>query len=326
MAMTPCLGTSGLAPDFEDLKGIDLTPLVPASVDRLKSRDDKPVYLVRDQAGRRYVVKVFSKESLRSPTGRTAYERELACYRTLPSAIGEHARIPRLLGWGPRHLVLEYLERAMPVYEYVRAGNADAFVAAVAALHWDTAATRLPIHLELTHRATYSPGWDACRNALGIVRRRLGPAVSARCIRVLSQCRHRQPRLGPVFHTHNDLIGRNVLPAADGRYQFIDFASCTAESRWILDDVVRFGFLTGDMELARTLVGMYSRLLKERGIALLDTPSQVRFALLRLSMSMLRWSVEFREAGSGMILDVLLDERSFNSWLDSWDSPFTVAR
>jgi hypothetical protein len=325
-ALTPCRGTSRPGTTrFEAIEGIDLTPLVPTSVTRLGSKNKKPVYLIRDQAGQRYVVKVFSKGSLRSPTGRTAYERELACYRTLPSTLGEYGRISRLFGWGPRHLVLEYLERSMPVYEFIRAGNPDAFIAAVAALHWETAATRLPVHLELAHRATYSPGWDACRNALDIVRRRLGPAVSAKCLRVLSQCRKRQPRLGPVFHAHNDLIGSNVRPGADGRYHFIDFASRTAEARWILDDVVRFGFMSRDMELARTLVGMYASVLRERGISRLDVPSQVRFSLLRLSMSMLRWSAEFQKVGAGLILNVLLDEKSFDSWLDSWDSPFSAA-
>jgi len=309
--------------DFADLRAIDLSPLVPTTVRRLGSQVEKPVYLIQDQTGKRYVVKVFSEESLRSPTGRTAYERELISYRVLPSTIGEFARIPALLGWGPRHLVLEYLEPVASAHESIRAGDSLNFVTAVAALHWDTPTARLPTHLELAHRATYSPGLDAHRNALGIVRRRLGNAVSARCIRVLLQCRNRQPRLGRVFHAHNDLIVPNVFRGGDGRYQFIDFASRTDEVRWVLDDVVRFGFLTRDMELTRILVETYEKLLRERGIVRLDISSQVRFALLRLSMSMLKWSAEFRKLGSFLILDVLLDEGRFNSWLSSWDSPFT---
>jgi hypothetical protein len=137
------------------------------------------------------------------------------------------------------------------------------------------------------------------------------------------QCRSRQPPLGRIFYAHNDLIIPNVFRGADGRYQFIDFASRSPERRWVLDDVVRFGFLTRDMGLTRLLVETYADLLRERGITQLEVPSQVRFALLRLSMSMLKWSMEFRDAGSRLILDVLLDEASFDTWLDSWDSPFT---
>jgi hypothetical protein len=309
---------------FEDLREIDLSPLVPLAVRRLGSKVEKPVYLIEDQTGKKYVVKVFSKDSLRSPTGRTAYERELACYRTLPSTVGEHARMPSLVGWGPRHLILEYLKSIATAHESIRTRDTHNFVAAIAAFHWDTPAARLPVHLELAHRAIYSSGWDAHRNALGVVRRSLGKAVSSRCIGVLLQCRSRQPPLGRIFHAHNDLIAPNVFRGADGRYQFIDFASRSAERRWVLDDVVRFGFLTRDMELTRSLVGAYEKLLRERGITLLDIPSQVRFALLRLSMSMLKWSTEFRRAGARLILDVLLDEKSFDSWLQSWDSPFSA--
>jgi hypothetical protein len=311
---------------MSDIWAIDLAPLVPATIRQLGSQGDKPVYHIRDQAGQEYVVKLFSDRSLRSPTGRTAYERELACYRVLPSTIGDIARIPKLIGWGPRHIVLEYLDAVGPVYESLRKEDPLKFATAVAAIHWDTPPARLPVHLELAHRATYSPEWDAHRNALGIVRRRFGTAISVRCIRVLLQCRLRQPRLGRVFHAHNDLIPSNVLPGADGVFQFIDFASRTAEGRWVLDDVVRFGLLTRDMEFARTLVATYKGLLRERGIARLDTRSQVRFALLRLSMSMLKWSTEFRTAGSRLILDVLLDEERFGSWLMSWDSPFEATR
>jgi hypothetical protein len=310
------------AESFADLRGIDLYPLVPTVVRRLGSKVEKPVYLIRDQGGKNYVVKVFSKESLRSPTGRTAYERELACYRVLPSTIGDFVRIPMLFGWGPRHLILEYLEPVGSAHESVRAGGALNFVAAVAAFHWDTPVARLPVHLELAHRATYSPGWDAHRNALGIVRRRLGKAVSARCIQVLSQCRNRQPRLGQTFHVHNDLITPNIFRGPDGRYQFIDFASRTPEDRWVLDDVVRFGYLTRDMELARSLVETYEDRLREGGITRLAVQPQVRFSLLRLSMSMLKWSTEFQSVGARLILDVLLDERRFDSWMQSWDSPF----
>jgi len=307
---------------FADLEAIDLSPLVPTSVRRLGSQVEKPIYLVENQAGKKYVVKVFPEKSFESPTGRTAYERELACYRVLPSIIGDYARIPTLLASGPRHLILEYLEPVASTLESIRAGESLNFVAALAAFHWDTPAAPLPVHLELAHRATYSPGWDAHRNALGIVRRRLGNVVSARCTRVLVQCRNRQPRLKRAFNAHNDLIVPNVFRGADGRYQFIDFASRTAEIRWVLDDVVRFGFLTRDMELARILVETYEELLRERGIVRLDIRSQVRFALLRLSMSMLKWSTEFQIAGSRLILDVLLDEMSYDSWFSSWDSPF----
>jgi len=315
-------GRGPAAVDFADLRAIDLSPLVPTTIRRLGSQVEKPVFLIGDETGKRYVVKVFSEESLRSPTGRTAYQRELACYRVLPSTIGEYARIPMLFGWGPRHLILEYLEPVAPALESVRAEDSLSFVAAVAALHWDTPAARMRVHLEMAHRITYAPGWDAHRNALGIVRRRLGNAVSARCILVLSQCRDRQPRLSRVFHAHNDLILPNVFRGTDGRYQFIDFASRTAENRWVLDDVVRFGFLTRDMDLARILVETYVDLLRERGIARLDIRSQVRFALLRLSMSMLKWSTEFQDAGTRLILDALLDETSFESWFSSWESPF----
>jgi hypothetical protein len=301
---------------------IDLGPIIPTLLRPSDWPMNKPVYLIQDQAGHRYVVKVFPTGFLPSVTRRTAYERELATYRSVPSIIGDKVRIPKLIAWGPSHLVLEYLEPLQPVYDFLLARGSDDFIDALAAFHWDTPATPLPTHLELSHRATYSPEWDARRNALGVVRRRFGTAVAARCLRILSWCRGQQPRLRRMFNAHNDLMASNVSPGADGRYQFIDFASRTTEARWVLDDIVRFGFLMRDMERARALVELYAKRLGDRGVGAVDVRSQIRFSLLRLSMSMLKWSPEFRVAGSRLIVEVLIGEHRFDSWLSSWESPF----
>jgi hypothetical protein len=307
---------------MSDLDNIDLSPIVPTLMRPSGWPRDKPVYLIQDQAGHRYVVKVFPPRSLLSVTRRTAYERELATYRSLPSIVGDKVRIPKLIAWGPTHLVLEYLEPLQPVYDFILARGPGDFIDALAAFHWDTPATPLPTHLELGHRATYSPEWDARRNALGVVRRRFGTSMAARCLRILSWCRRQQPRLSRVFHAHNDLMASNVSRGTDGRYQFIDFASRTAEARWVLDDVVRFGFLTRDMACARAMVELYAERLGDRGVGTVDVRSQIRFSLLRLSMSMLKWSPEFRAVGSLLILEVLIDEHRLDSWLSSWESPF----
>jgi glycosyltransferase involved in cell wall biosynthesis len=305
-----------------ELTDLDLGKVVPTTIRRLGWNRGKPVYLVEDQEGQLFVVKKSLSSGLRSMTGRAAHERELAAYRTLPTLIGDRVRIPRLIAYGPGHLVLEYMAPVGPAYQAIRTHGVASFAEAVAAFHWDTPPVPLPIHLDWLHRSTYSPEADAIRAALGPLRRFLGLRVARRCLRVIGQCRSEQPRLFRHFNAHNDLWASNVLPAADGRYQLIDFAALTPQHRWVLDDIVRFGFLTRDMGLTRALVEAYIEDLNKRNISGVIVRPQIRFALLHLSMNMLTWDKLFNRVASSFIVGTLLRDGAFGKWLVTWPSPF----
>jgi hypothetical protein len=305
-----------------DLSGLDLGDLVPKTVQRLGWMRDKPVYRVEDQSGQQFVVKVFGPPERLSLRARAAFAKELVSYQTLPATIGERVRIPKLISFGPGHLVLEYLAPAARAYQAVREQGASAFAEAVAAFHWDTPDAPLPARMDWLHRVTHSPESDALLSAVRVVPGQLGFANARRCLAVINRCRRQQSPLPRRFNAHNDLWASNVLPSADGRFQLIDFACRTTERRWVLDDVIRFGFLTRDMDLTRELIDAYMQNLEVRKIPGVAVRSQIRFSLLRLGMGMLSWNSQFQSIARSFIVETLLDNTTFEDWVGSWRSPF----
>jgi hypothetical protein len=310
-------------PSIEDLAGIDLGGIVPHSIRPCGWMREKPIYRIEDTAGRRFVLKSISRADRNSVRRRVAFAKEVASYSALQMYAGRFVSIPKLVSHGPAHLLIEHVTTSGSAIAAVRARGVDGFAKAVAEFHWDAPPGPLRPVGELIHRMSYSAEADAIHTACAPVRRQLGIGIANRCAQMVVTCRKQQPVLDRSFVSHNDLWSANVLPDVGGqKYHLIDFASRSVERRWVFDDVVRFGFLTRDMNLARELMHAYSVEIARRGIEGVVAGPQIRFALLRISMRMLSWKREFRDAVTAFITTVLLDDYKFDHWLETWESPF----
>jgi len=316
-------GAVSAIPSNEDLAKIDLGGIVPHSVRPCGWMREKPIYRIEDREGRQFVLKTISRTDRTSLRRRIAFAKEVASYFALERYAGRFVSVPKLVSHGPTHLLIEHVTTSGSAIAAIRARGVDGFAKGVAEFHWDTPPSPLRTGGELIHRMSYSAEADAIHTACAPVRRQLGLGIAKRCAQMIITCREQQPVLDQSFVSHNDLWAANVLPDQKGKkYYLIDFASRSVERRWALDDVVRFGFLTRDMKLARELVHAYRAELGRRGISgVLERP-QIRFALLRISMRMLSWNQEFRDAVKEFITTVLLDDRKFDRWLETWESPF----
>jgi len=312
-------------PSCNDLQRLDLGGVIPKTVKPLGWNSQARIYLITDGGGRQFVLKQLKGDS----SGRrfSTYEqlglkKEIASYKALPRQVGSRVLIPALVAHGRSHLLVEYVSTTRPVLDAVREDGPTAFAEAIAQFHWDAPPGALNPINEFRHKLSYAPEADAVLTAVRAVRKHLGLHTAQRCIQVLQQCRRKQPRLRQSFSSHNDLWVPNVLAITNGKFCLIDFASRTRGSRWVLDDIVRFGFLTRDMELTRALVSAYEEELRKRKIAAIHTQSQIRFALLRICMTSRLWKKELAESLQTFLLTILIHDAAFKMWLCDWESPF----
>lgn len=306
------------------LSRLDLDILGCREIPRLRPTLNPP-YLIDAKEGRYFLklkrpVASRAHAQLRAFLGNPGFSWETTVLEALQRIEFDIFRFPRLVQTdGADYALFEYVPRSSA--QKLSGDYTQLFARAL--VEFQSAELRLDQQARnrLWIACALTPSAKMLRRTLPRLFGRYGLATAKRYAQIARQCERSQGRIRKQWMLHNDLHHDNVFIGADGQLYFTDFENAAPERKWLLTDIVNFAVGTSEPVIDFELIQRYLLELRCSPFSgyQLKISGQLRFALMESTAQhvLRRAPLEsVRKAYEKLLFDVLLDDVSFEEWLD----------